>query len=149
MRVVRSCCVGRRLDRPANNLAENQYASVTRTRKYRGWGVIPTVLAGSPAAVLISGSTPVYRVQSQRLRASSENVAVPVWRACASAPQGMLQSVWRSYIIDSGDYCGIIPIVRSHSSTNRGHWVIGSSVRRSPNAWPPCAYKCISTGTPA
>ena len=42
-----------------------------------------------------------------------------------------------------------IPIVPSHVSTNSGHRVTGNFVRRSPNAWPPCAYKCISTGTPA
>jgi len=46
-------------------------------------------------------------------------------------------------------YFEVIPIVPSHVSTNRGHSVIGNFVRRSPNAWPPCAYKCISTGTPA
>src|ERR1700733_9471285 len=44
---------------------------------------------------------------------------------------------------------GIIPIVPSHRSTNSGHPVIGNSVRRSPKACPPCAYKCISTGPPA
>ena len=43
----------------------------------------------------------------------------------------------------------VIPIVSSQVPINRGHPVIGSSVRRSPNACPPCAYKCISTGTPA
>src|SRR6266436_4678385 len=46
-------------------------------------------------------------------------------------------------------YSEIIPIVPSHVSTNCGHPVIGNFVRRSPNACPPCAYKCISTGTPA
>ena len=46
-------------------------------------------------------------------------------------------------------YSEIIPIVASHVSTNSGHRDTGSFVRRSPNAWPPCAYKCISTGTPA
>ena len=46
-------------------------------------------------------------------------------------------------------YSEIIPIVPSHVSTNSGHRDTGSFVRRSPNACPPCAYKCISTGTPA
>jgi hypothetical protein len=46
-------------------------------------------------------------------------------------------------------YFEIIPIVFSHVSTNWGHRVIGSGVRRSPNACPPCAYKWIFTGTPA
>jgi hypothetical protein len=30
-----------------------------------------------------------------------------------------------------------------------GHPVIGNFVRRSPNACPPCAHKCISAKTPA
>ena len=46
-------------------------------------------------------------------------------------------------------YFEVMPIVPSHVSTNRGHSVIGNFVRRSPNACPPCAYKCISTSTPA
>ena len=46
-------------------------------------------------------------------------------------------------------YSGIILIVPSHVSTNCGQPVIGSFVGRSPNACPPCAYKCISAGTPA
>ena len=46
-------------------------------------------------------------------------------------------------------YSEIIPIVSSHVSTNWGHAVIGSGVGRSPNACPPSAYRCISTGTPA
>ena len=45
--------------------------------------------------------------------------------------------------------CEIIPIVPSHVSINFGQPVTGSFVRRNPNPWPPCAYKCISTGTPA
>jgi len=47
------------------------------------------------------------------------------------------------------DYSEIIPILFSHVSSNGGHPVIGIFVRRMPNPWPPCAYKCISTGTPA
>jgi hypothetical protein len=46
-------------------------------------------------------------------------------------------------------YCGVIPIVFSHVSANRGHWLIGNLLGFKPNACPPCAYKCISTGTPA
>ena len=46
-------------------------------------------------------------------------------------------------------YSGVIPMLTSHLSTKRGHSVIGIFVRRSPNPWPPCAYKCISTRTPA
>ena len=40
-------------------------------------------------------------------------------------------------------------MVRSHSSTKIGQWVIGSCVGRKPNACPPLAYKCISTGASA
>jgi len=43
----------------------------------------------------------------------------------------------------------IVPMVRSQVSTKRGQRVIGNLVGRRPKAWPPCAYKCISTGTPA
>jgi hypothetical protein len=50
---------------------------------------------------------------------------------------------------ENTNHFGIIAMVPSQVSTNRGHPVIGNFVRRSPNAWPPCAYKCISTGTPA
>ena len=46
-------------------------------------------------------------------------------------------------------YSEIIPILPNQVSTNWGHLVTGSPVRRSPNACPPLAYKCISTGTPA
>src|SRR5678816_1811255 len=45
-------------------------------------------------------------------------------------------------------HCGVIPIVCSHVSTSRGQSVIGFSVCRKPNACPPCAYRCISTGAP-
>ena len=38
-------------------------------------------------------------------------------------------------------YSEIIPIVPSHVPTNRGHSVMDSFVWRSPNPWPPCAYK--------
>jgi hypothetical protein len=41
------------------------------------------------------------------------------------------------------EYGGLAPT----SLSNRGHPVTGNFVRRSPNAYPPCAYKCISTGT--
>ena len=41
------------------------------------------------------------------------------------------------------------PMVCSHCSTSAGQRPMGSLVGRSPNAWPPCAYKCISVGTPA
>jgi hypothetical protein len=34
---------------------------------------------------------------------------------------------------------GTMPIVLSHASTKCGQWVIGSSVGRNPNAWPPVA----------
>ncbi len=44
---------------------------------------------------------------------------------------------------------GKMRFVLSHVSTNRGHRVIGKLLGRNPNACPPCAYKCISTGTPA
>jgi len=44
-------------------------------------------------------------------------------------------------------YSEIIPIVLNHFSTNAGHCVMGNFMGRSPNACPPCAYKCISTGT--
>lgn len=47
------------------------------------------------------------------------------------------------------NYSEIIPILFSHVSSNGGHPVIGIFVRRMPNPWPPRAYKCISTGTPA
>ena len=42
-----------------------------------------------------------------------------------------------------------IPSPTSQVATNGGHSVIGSFVCRSPNACPPCEYKCISAGTPA
>ncbi len=45
-------------------------------------------------------------------------------------------------------YSDVIPIVRSHASTDRGQSVTGNEVRRKPNACPPCAYRCISAGTP-
>jgi hypothetical protein len=41
------------------------------------------------------------------------------------------------------------PMVYSHCSTNAGQWPMGRLVERKPKACPPCAYKCISTGTPA
>lgn len=43
----------------------------------------------------------------------------------------------------------IMPIVISHLPISHGQFVIGRFVRRSPKACPPCAYKCISTETPA
>src|SRR6266481_10057968 len=43
----------------------------------------------------------------------------------------------------------LIPFLLLLRRSLQDHRVIGSSVRRSPNACPPCAYKCISTGTPA
>jgi hypothetical protein len=46
-------------------------------------------------------------------------------------------------------YCEIMPTAASHVSTSCGHRVMGDSVGRSPNAWPPFPYKCISAGTPA
>ena len=46
-------------------------------------------------------------------------------------------------------YFAIIPIIPSQVSTNSGHFVTGNFVLRSPKACPPCAYKWISTGTPA
>ena len=46
-------------------------------------------------------------------------------------------------------YFEVIPIVSSHFSTNWGQAVIGNLVRRRPKACPPCAYRCISAGTPA
>lgn len=55
----------------------------------------------------------------------------------------------RSKTMSRPSYSEIIPIVRSHLSTSWGHSVIGKFVGRNPNAWPPCAYRCISTGTPA
>jgi len=46
-------------------------------------------------------------------------------------------------------YFEIMPTAASHVSTSCGHRVMGDSVGRSPNAWPPFTYKCISAGTPA
>src|SRR5438105_4694310 len=46
-------------------------------------------------------------------------------------------------------YFEVIPIVFSQVSNSCGQSVIGNFVRRKPNACPPSAYKCISTGTPA
>lgn len=46
-------------------------------------------------------------------------------------------------------HSGSTPIVCSHVSTRRGHRPIGSLGLRRPKAWPPCAYRCISVGTPA
>ncbi len=46
-------------------------------------------------------------------------------------------------------YSRTTPIVPSQISTSSGHRLTGSFVLRSPNACPPCAYRCISTGTPA
>ena len=40
-------------------------------------------------------------------------------------------------------------VIWSHASTNCGHAVTGSFVGRRPNACPPSAYRCSSTGTPA
>lgn len=48
-----------------------------------------------------------------------------------------------------GNYGEVIPIVRSHLSTNSDHLAVGSFVRRNPNACLPSGYGCISTGTPA
>ncbi len=62
---------------------------------------------------------------------------------------GAWQSKGASSYAAQSTYSEIIPIVPSHVSTNSGHPVIGNFVRRSPNACPPCAYRCISTGTPA
>ena len=50
---------------------------------------------------------------------------------------------------DRGGYFGIMPILASQLSANSGHLVMGKLVRLNPNACPPFAYKCISTGTPA
>lgn len=61
---------------------------------------------------------------------------------CADANSQHFRSAYSPYL-------EIIPIVFSHVSTNCGHCVMGSCVRRSPKACPPFAYKCISTGTPA
>ncbi len=44
---------------------------------------------------------------------------------------------------------GIIPMVLIHVSASAGQRVIGFDVGLSPNAWPPWAYRCISTGAPA
>jgi hypothetical protein len=50
---------------------------------------------------------------------------------------------------NSRNYGEINPMVRNHVSTRSGHLVIGSCVRRNPKACLPCAYRCISAGTPA
>lgn len=42
---------------------------------------------------------------------------------------------------------GMMPIVRNQTSPCTGQLVMGNSVRRNPNAWPPFAYRCISAGT--
>ena len=55
------------------------------------------------------------------------------------------QKAWGNYGL-AGES---MPSVLSHVSTRSGHAVMGNFVRRRPNACPPCAYKCISAGTPA
>jgi hypothetical protein len=60
-------------------------------------------------------------------------------------------------IIDDLKLCLIrnrtsIPFVTSDDPavmTNRWYLADYRNLGRSPNACPPCAYKCISTGTPA
>ncbi len=68
-----------------------------------------------------------------------------MWNLCGLVVSGCMGTAGVAGEVRSD----VIPMVRSHVSTNSGHLVIGCSVRRSPNACPPSAYKCISTGTPA
>ena len=72
---------------------------------------------------------------------------VPTWLAVLRF--GGVARPWLGCTESLIGYSEIMPIVFSHVSTSCGQFVIGRFVRRSPNACPPCAYRCISTGTPA
>ncbi len=71
------------------------------------------------------------------------NVGVTGTQPVSAGPRNPL---WTT---DGRAYSGTIPMVLSQISTSAGHPVIGRLVRRSPKAWLPCAYRCISAGTPA
>jgi len=71
-------------------------------------------------------------------------------RFAAQAVHHQIMSISGIYRnINTRRYSGIIPSVPNHVSTNRGHCAIGNLLVRRPKACPPCAYRCISVGTPA
>src|SRR2546422_10109853 len=61
-------------------------------------------------------------------------------------PQKMMLWGWRIPLLLGS---AIVPFLFSLRRSLQDHRVIVSSVRPSPTACPPCAYQCISTGTPA
>lgn len=77
--------------------------------------------------------------------AASRDLAGPGWssaRCGSSSGCCAPEAVYRVAV-------GSMPIVLIHASARLGQRVIGFDEGRSPNACPPCAYRCISTGTSA
>src|SRR5487761_187336 len=77
------------------------------------------------------------KIENKRLTSASASAALAGVPQRTSPGSAVPRSLFLEMLHSQTNHFGIIPIVRSHVSTNCGQFVIGRFVRRRPKACPP------------